>query len=51
MWAMAVLGIVAIIAVSVITIVKIALKHEENIERIKHGYPTTEEDSKEQYHN
>ena len=35
-----VIAIVAIVTEFVVRIVKIATKHYENIQRIKHGYPT-----------
>ena len=38
--AIAVIAIVAIVTESVIRIIKIGTRHSENIERIKHGYPT-----------
>ena len=34
------IAIVAIIMGSVIHIVKMAFRHDENVKRIKHGYPT-----------
>lgn len=36
--------IVAIVFISVISIVKMALDHHERIERIRHGYPLKEGD-------
>ena len=35
-----VIGVLAIVSEFVVRIVKIATKYSENIERIKHGYPT-----------
>ena len=40
-WSVAlVIGILAIVSEFVVRIVKIGTKYSENIERIKHGYPT-----------
>ena len=35
-----VIGVLAIVSEFVVRIVKIGTKYSENIERIKHGYPT-----------
>jgi len=39
--------IVAIVMASVLVIVRMSLKHDENIARIKHGYPTREHEKEE----
>ena len=59
--AIAVISIVAIVTECIIRIVKIGTKFAENVERIKHGYPTIDgtmpinskesKESKEEYHN
>lgn len=36
------LGIVAIVMVAVVEIVRVAVRSWENVERIRHGYPTLE---------
>ncbi|MDR3239628.1 MAG: hypothetical protein LBT44_06025 [Clostridiales bacterium] len=35
--------IILIVFASVISIIKMGLRHAENIERIKHGYPTLDD--------
>ena len=58
--AIAVISIVAIVTECIIRIVKLGIKYSENIERMKHGYPTLdgtmptnskESEIKEEYHN
>ena len=58
--AFAVVALVAIVTEFIVRVVKLGTKYSENIERIKHGYPTIngdlpinskEETQKEEYNN